>query len=370
MWCIYRSDFSQRIHDIAKDTSDDESETFYTPLSTPTNSMHLDSRIIAAILPIDKLKHRPPLPPSAASSSTETEDSRQSSSTSTSTSTTYTDEDWARDGKKHRRFSTVPSIPEYVDLPPREAKTKRRKSVRAATVRPSTGKKDRMSALWEEDEPGDVPHLSRNNSVASTATATRPKPRRHTTPSSSSTRSASTAASTSTTTTSGVIGSINQGYTALSLPRATYKPADPAHSLATGKVDSAQVTMASVEVVRGVASSSAFRSLGRRLSIRPSRPAGNLISAELALTNHRRSPTYVPSDSVLVQVHAVALEGLDLRLAREEAAGFVPGRAVVGRIVEAGVDVPREEGRRGEWVVGLADPKKVYFSYFYSRTTR
>ncbi|KZV75112.1 hypothetical protein PENSPDRAFT_647389 [Peniophora sp. CONT] len=378
--------------------SEDESDAFFTPLSTPTNSMHLDSRIIAAILPMDKLKHRPVLPPSASSStsastapSTETDDSlfsRQSETTSTTATSTYTDEDWARDAKKHHRFSTVPSIPEYVDLPAREPKAKRRKSVRAATTRPATGKKDRMSALWEEDESGDQPpHLSRNNSAASTATArtaitrsssTRTKPRRHTDPPSSSTSasrtaSTATAATASTAGGSGVIGSLNQGYTSLSLPRAVYKPADPARTLTSGKVDLArdgrgQVTMASVEVVRGVASTSAFRTIGRRLSIRSSSSSstsrhksgvgGSTISAELALTSHRSPPTFVPSGCVLVQVHAVALEGLDLRLAREEGAGFVPGRAVVGRVVEAGVDVPREEGRRGEWVIGLADPKK------------
>ena len=186
-------------------------------------------------------------------------------------------------------------------------------------------------------------------------------------------RRGATAATTSTQGGAGVIGSVHQGYTSLTLPRASYKPADPAQTLASGKVDlardgRAQVTMASVEVVRGVASSSAFRTLGRRLSIRTSSTSrqhkhavgGQAIGAELALTSHRAPRSFVPSGSVLVQVHAVALEGLDLRLAREEGAGSVPGRAVVGRVVEAGVEVPREEGRRGEWVVGLADPKKVY----------
>ena len=39
--------------------------------------------------------------------------------------------------------------------------------------------------------------------------------------------------------------------------------------------------------------------------------------------------------------------------------GFIPGRSFVGRVLECGWDVRDEEVRKGEWVVGLLDIKKV-----------
>jgi hypothetical protein len=40
--------------------------------------------------------------------------------------------------------------------------------------------------------------------------------------------------------------------------------------------------------------------------------------------------------------------------------GFIPGRSFVGRIMECGWDVKDgEAGKRGEWVVGLVDLRKV-----------
>ena len=41
------------------------------------------------------------------------------------------------------------------------------------------------------------------------------------------------------------------------------------------------------------------------------------------------------------------------------AAGYIPGRSFVGRILECGWEVSEEEGKRGDWVVGLLDVKKV-----------
>ncbi|KAJ7179595.1 hypothetical protein C8R46DRAFT_1325263 [Mycena filopes] len=106
---------------------------------------------------------------------------------------------------------------------------------------------------------------------------------------------------------------------------------------------------------------------------------------------HYRSPPSVPKAGVLVQVWAVGLDVVDLRLlgsfgrfvgrtiSRRTASdvgsisdksdkdspshaapqvGFIPGRSFVGRVLECGWEVRDEVVRRGEWVVGLLDIRK------------
>ncbi|KAF7354878.1 hypothetical protein MSAN_01402300 [Mycena sanguinolenta] len=152
----------------------------------------------------------------------------------------------------------------------------------------------------------------------------------------------------------------------------------------------AQANMASIEVVGGLASPSQDQ---------PPR---------LGFT-HYRTPPSVSKASVLVQVWAVGLDVVDLRLlgvhspARPEyrhtrtqsfgrfvgrtinrrtasdvgsicetnkdkdskepghpppPVGFIPGRSFVGRVLECGWEVRDEVARRGEWVVGLLDIRK------------
>ncbi|KAJ7087267.1 hypothetical protein B0H15DRAFT_931268 [Mycena belliarum] len=161
----------------------------------------------------------------------------------------------------------------------------------------------------------------------------------------------------------------------------------------------AQATMASVEVVGGLASHSY---------------AG---PPRLGFTHYRPPPQSVPKASVLVQVWAVGLDAVDLHLlgagntantgsrvnltrtrsrtqsfgrfvgrtmsiSRRTASdsgsmpefndkekdrdaphaapqvGFIPGRSFVGRVLECGWEVRDEVARRGEWVVGLLDVRK------------
>ena len=45
--------------------------------------------------------------------------------------------------------------------------------------------------------------------------------------------------------------------------------------------------------------------------------------------------------------------------------GYIPGRSFVGRVLECGWDVRDEVVRKGEWVVGLLDVKRVSVSIFY-----
>ncbi|KAJ7667543.1 hypothetical protein DFH06DRAFT_983356 [Mycena polygramma] len=145
--------------------------------------------------------------------------------------------------------------------------------------------------------------------------------------------------------------------------------------------------MASVEVVGGLAS-----------------PSSHNQPPRLGFTNYRTPPRAVPKASVLVQVWAVGLDAVDLRLlgvhtpvrtgpdltrSRTQSfgrfmgrtisrrstsdgasitdkeptqpaphVGFIPGRSFVGRVLECGWEVRDEVVRRGEWVVGLLDIRK------------
>ena len=94
----------------------------------------------------------------------------------------------------------------------------------------------------------------------------------------------------------------------------------------------------------------------------------------VAFTAHIPPPTFVSTDHILVQVFEVGLDALDSLIVQEKAGkrgavvtvrgkkrGFIPGRAFVGRAVECGFDVSSSVCKRGEWVVGLLDVRKVGF---------
>jgi NADPH:quinone reductase-like Zn-dependent oxidoreductase len=127
--------------------------------------------------------------------------------------------------------------------------------------------------------------------------------------------------------------------------------------------------MVSVEVVRGAPSASLVSSgFRKRNSASPPNKKHDLGGA-IALSSHRPPPSFVPNSDVLVQVHAIGLEGLDRqividKLAVSDAGGkgattFVPGRGVLGRVVECGLEVSSDTLKKGEWVIGLLDAKKV-----------
>ncbi|KII96059.1 hypothetical protein PLICRDRAFT_170639 [Plicaturopsis crispa FD-325 SS-3] len=194
------------------------------------------------------------------------------------------------------------------------------------------------------------------------------------------------------------------GYTSLTLPRAAL-PTNGARdsmfgldalSRGNGKVDLtrgglAQTTMATVEIVKGVARVPTKRGgwFGRSASLNSfpssfgSRSSLDALPADLkgksratgdtlGFTSHRPPPNHVPSGSVLVQVWAVGLDGVDGRLVSEKGGerfakgdgkvktevGYIPGRSFVGRVLESGWEVREEVCRRGEWIVGLCDVRK------------
>ncbi|KAI0346976.1 hypothetical protein BDW22DRAFT_1351308 [Trametopsis cervina] len=177
------------------------------------------------------------------------------------------------------------------------------------------------------------------------------------------------------------------GYSGLTLPRAAYTSNGKADS-GDGKIDLvrmglAQSSMATVEVTRGVAEQNGGndgrkkrRHFSFNLSLKivgmgkkgkgSSTPAHLLDSLPLpvAFLSHVPPPSHVPSSHVLVQVFAVGLDALDSLLVQDKmgnggkGAGYIPGRSIVGRVIECGWEVKNDVCKRGEWVIGLLDVRK------------
>ncbi|KAG2345075.1 hypothetical protein BDR05DRAFT_147143 [Suillus weaverae] len=159
----------------------------------------------------------------------------------------------------------------------------------------------------------------------------------------------------------------------------------------------AQTTMASVEIVRGIASGDVERQESKsrgplfglgwfsKGNAKQGKGKSRQVPAEspLDFTAYRKPPVYVGGSSVLVQVWAVGLDDVDARLvgvhpppskqplpgiahrAEERSAGkrpvplgYIPGRSFVGRILEVGWDVDEQTLKKGEWVVGLNSVQK------------
>ena len=398
------------------DGDDSADEVFYTPFSSPPTSMLLDPPI--PFIPSSSLPTDDKSSSSSSSSSSSTSHSAISCSTpptsdelhaalaalqkrparqsrlkrisTPSKSYAYTDEDWAKEFRWLVQPSTSAPKPRtnldvaQSGLPPTIShKPKNRPRMRTVISRPNPNQ--RMTALLEEDEEATddlrssspqshslnpfSPPLSRTNSITSNS---------HDIRSASHVSRSRISLSSRTVELPQFLSSSAPGpapgYTTLSLPRASYRPEDPWRSLGGGHVNlprdgRAQTSMVSVEVVRGAASvsllSSAFR---KRDSASPPNKKHDLAGA-IALSSHRPPPSFVPNSDILVQVHAIGLEGLDRqividKLAVSDAGGkgatsFVPGRGVLGRVVECGLEVSSEILKKGEWVIGLLDAKKV-----------
>ncbi|KAH9062033.1 hypothetical protein EDB87DRAFT_1608969 [Lactarius vividus] len=394
--------------DSDDDDDDDNDDAFHTPFSSPPISMLIDTPL--SVVPSD------PSPPhsrddkSSSSSSSASSSSSHSASCSTSPTSdelhaaltalskraaapsrservspasksyTYTDEDWA----KEVRWLTQPAMNRraslnVTQLAPNQPKPRPRP--RTVVGRPTASR--RMTALLEEDE--DATEDLRASPPPRTSTSAPLTHSNHLTSSSHDLRPASQA-SHARTTVSLASRTVDlpqiptaldpppaPGYTTLTLPRATYRPQDPWRALASGHIDlprdgRAQHTMVSIEVVRGAASGSFLRTGLRRRTSGPRMPKKHDLAGALALTSHRPPPSFVPNSHVLVQVHAVGLEGLDRQIISDKlganltigkgATGFVPGRGVLGRVVECGLEVSSDILRKGEWVIGLLDAKK------------
>src|SRR6266404_1266942 len=359
-------------HDPSSD--DDDDDVFYTPFSSPPTSMLVD-------LPLSFFSRdsSPPQSRDDKSSSSSSSSSTTSSHTVVSCSTsptsdelcaaltalsnvasaprsdrvssatksyTYTDEDWAKEVRwltqptgpinpATMRRATVniaqPAPTPIINLP------KSRPRSRTIVARPNTN--HRMTALLEEDEdsaddlraspPPSHPH---SNHVTGHSHDIRP-----TSPASYARTSVSRTVELPQVPTF-VSPPPAPGYTTLTLPRASYRPQNPWRTIASGRIDlpgdgRAQHTMVSIEVVRGSASASFLRTGLHRRNSGPRPLKKHDLAGALALTSHTPPPSFVPNSHVLVQVHAVGLEGLDRQIVSDRlgATGFVPGRGVLGR---------------------------------------
>ena len=82
----------------------------------------------------------------------------------------------------------------------------------------------------------------------------------------------------------------------------------------------------------------------------------------IVLSSHMAPPRKVSSTHVIVQIIAVAIDGVDRALVHERLQGeptsspFVPGRSFCGRILDCGIDVKKL--RPGDLVFGLQDLRK------------
>ncbi|KAL5527215.1 hypothetical protein ACEPAG_6006 [Sanghuangporus baumii] len=313
-------------------------------------------------------------------------------------------------------MTLIPMLP--LSNVPLQARVPHRRAVSHSTAssRRTIGRR-RMSAVWEEDE-GDEPTpnsprrvhtdpapLSSLGRARSLSTPHRtPPPERAKSPTSASLHSvesgslaSSSAPSSAFTSASRTVdlpnplpvtnGGTPTGFTSLVLPRAAHPPASSKrYTLLFGnssqvdltRTGLAQTTMTTISITKNAASSSLGGARPRFLSLSslsllspgsgsksdlpktPSHLLGSL-PRPLSITSHTRPPTKVHSHQVLVQVYAVALDGLDDRIVSEKSArndcyGFVPGRSFVGRVVEAGFEV--NNVAKGDWIIGLLDVRK------------
>lgn len=91
-------------------------------------------------------------------------------------------------------------------------------------------------------------------------------------------------------------------------------------------------------------------------------------SATITYSNLTPVPHKVRGDECLVQVFACALDFWDrakveILHTRGQGYGFVPGRAFVGKVLECGNDVDANKVKKGDFVYGLADLRRVSQSY-------
>ena len=149
------------------------------------------------------------------------------------------------------------------------------------------------------------------------------------------------------------------------------------HKVDLSRSGLASTTMATVEIVKGSAetggrSGGLTRSLSQRLSTRfksrgksgraPSHLAREM-PTPLGFCSRISPPTHVPPHHVLVQVWAVGLDSRDAAIVlkdKQSIPGFIPGRSFVGRAIEIGWEVRGDVVRKGEWVIGLTEVKKVF----------
>lgn len=147
----------------------------------------------------------------------------------------------------------------------------------------------------------------------------------------------------------------------------------PGSAIASGIVSlpKSNTTMCALTVT-----SNATQTLGHRGFLRTKKTAQNYPSLPPHLANTMTSnavitysnltpvPHKIRSDECLVQVFTSAIDFWDrakveILTTRGQGYGFIPGRAFVGKVLETGTDVDPKKVRKGDFVYGLNDLKKV-----------
>lgn len=194
-----------------------------------------------------------------------------------------------------------------------------------------------------------------------------------------------------------------RGFTTLVLPRADFHAREPGQDhqsskslfkrggTGTGsgtditKTGLAQTTMATVEVVKGIAAGKNENKWRIFPFVRKAKATPKIDptiknpgKSPLGFTSWRSPPKKVNGTGVMVQVWAIGVDGMDVYLVSppklsegvkgepmtDPAVGFVPGRSFAGRVVECGWEVNEADIKKGEWVVGLLEVQKVRHPFF------
>ena len=95
---------------------------------------------------------------------------------------------------------------------------------------------------------------------------------------------------------------------------------------------------------------------GRTLSNRQQNPSR---SFSLRRNNSSQSPQQQHTLTKSSSQKQAQRQKMLRKVAHRAEVGYIPGRSFVGRVLECGWDVGDDEVRKGEWVVGLLDIKKV-----------
>lgn len=164
------------------------------------------------------------------------------------------------------------------------------------------------------------------------------------------------------------------GLSASSIPLGAFRSVSPRFSIAgTEALKSLSATMTTLSISAGATAAlfrpssffRRFRPAERELPTHLRAQSRFLASRDMKFGASQPPPAKLKHDEVLLDVIAVALDRSDLERVVELSGteggyGYIPGRSFCGRVIECGMSIDRL--KRGDYVFGLADLKKVSWS--------
>lgn len=143
-------------------------------------------------------------------------------------------------------------------------------------------------------------------------------------------------------------------YSTMILPAGAFVPSDP-NRKRTSMIDPRVLGLPHTTMAALCLSSTVNKQSDTPLHLRGGLPP------PVDFTSHIKPPSKVGNREILVQVYAVAVDNVDVKMTEDKGKGdvgkWVPGRSFVGRCL--GVGTEEKEIVRGEIVIGLLDVKKV-----------